>query len=731
MTLTLVNPGDASVADGILAGLKLRLSETPGGPGVVPADLLSRIVVSEGTNVYATVDSLPIAGQDVDIVLDPPVVVTGREPVSLGVRLDVLLNTTVSSFVISITDTTFFSAADAVSGASIPVVLADGTFPVTTNQANLVSPAGSLTLDLAGGSDHAASPGQADVPLAEFTLANAGSGPSSSAITISQLACVLRDTSGAVVTAPLARFGQVTLRSAYQEHFIGTPAVLGDTLMVLEMSTPAIIASGGAMTVTLAADLGAGAAPGTVAVGLGDADHFLAYDANTGAPVPVVFGGSNTGPRLAVLGVPGAFTAACTGRLPATVSAGLRDVTAFDLSLTHPGSSDTAPVALDSLVFTLLDGNRRALSPSSMLDRVRVLDGATVLGDVVDPDGPVGRFAVPLGGAVVVPGETRDLRLFIDLLPGLTDGALELLLATSDVYAHATTTSVPVACDGTGAWPVSSGVARIVVPAEELAVGGEDLMPPLLAGSPDAYPVLGLSLRNTALPTAGDIALTSVTVTQPAGAPGTVALGDALAAVSVILDGNVVATNGAIVPGATSTTLVFPSPLTIAAAQRLDLTITATVSPQAPTGTLALAVADTGIAAGRPGAGLEGIRIVPETGTSLPLVSSLGNLTAANLAASYLNFPNPFAAGHEVTSFAYSLAADARVTLKLYTPHGEAVATVVDGEQRAAGFHQTDTWDGTNGRGETVRNGVYLAEIVVEYADGTRERLLRKVAVVR
>ena len=48
-----------------------------------------------------------------------------------------------------------------------------------------------------------------------------------------------------------------------------------------------------------------------------------------------------------------------------------------------------------------------------------------------------------------------------------------------------------------------------------------------------------------------------------------------------------------------------------------------------------------------------------------------------------------------------------------------------------AGFHQTDTWNGVNGRGVTVRNGVYIAEIVVYYDDGSRERHLRKVAVVR
>ena len=57
--------------------------------------------------------------------------------------------------------------------------------------------------------------------------------------------------------------------------------------------------------------------------------------------------------------------------------------------------------------------------------------------------------------------------------------------------------------------------------------------------------------------------------------------------------------------------------------------------------------------------------------------------------------------------------------------------TLLDGVWRAAGMHQDDRWDGKNGAGRTVRNGVYIAELTVHYDDGSSERALRKVAVVR
>jgi hypothetical protein len=46
-------------------------------------------------------------------------------------------------------------------------------------------------------------------------------------------------------------------------------------------------------------------------------------------------------------------------------------------------------------------------------------------------------------------------------------------------------------------------------------------------------------------------------------------------------------------------------------------------------------------------------------------------------------------------------------------------------------MNQSDAWDGRNGSGEVVRNGVYVAELSVDYGNGSRDRVLRKVAVVR
>ena len=56
---------------------------------------------------------------------------------------------------------------------------------------------------------------------------------------------------------------------------------------------------------------------------------------------------------------------------------------------------------------------------------------------------------------------------------------------------------------------------------------------------------------------------------------------------------------------------------------------------------------------------------------------------------------------------------------------------VLDSAPRSAGMQSGDRWDGRNGAGLVVRNGVYVAELTAVYADGRTERSIRKVAVVR
>ena len=133
----------------------------------------------------------------------------------------------------------------------------------------------------------------------------------------------------------------------------------------------------------------------------------------------------------------------------------------------------------------------------------------------------------------------------------------------------------------------------------------------------------------------------------------------------------------------------------------------------------------------QPPGGLLSVAVGAESGQSLPFWTQAGNFSGTTLADSWSNFPNPFAAGREHTTLAFFLPRDGRVSLKVWTLRGEIVRSVLENAPLAAGLHQEASWDGRNGRGDVVRNGVYLAEIAVAYVDGTSETLRRRVAVVR
>ena len=100
-----------------------------------------------------------------------------------------------------------------------------------------------------------------------------------------------------------------------------------------------------------------------------------------------------------------------------------------------------------------------------------------------------------------------------------------------------------------------------------------------------------------------------------------------------------------------------------------------------------------------------------------------------DLEDSFTNYPNPFAAGRDQCRISFYLAADARVTLEVYTLGGSRVKRLLDGVALDAGLHDDVAWDGRNGDGRVVRNGTYLLRISVDGPNGGE--FLRKLAVVR
>jgi hypothetical protein len=93
------------------------------------------------------------------------------------------------------------------------------------------------------------------------------------------------------------------------------------------------------------------------------------------------------------------------------------------------------------------------------------------------------------------------------------------------------------------------------------------------------------------------------------------------------------------------------------------------------------------------------------------------SIMSANFEEYVHNYPNPFRAGSEVTKIAYFLTEDSNVSIKIYDYIGVLVWTKEipaggpGGSGEPDGTWWEEDWDGRNGKGEVVRNGVYICKI--------------------
>jgi hypothetical protein len=102
------------------------------------------------------------------------------------------------------------------------------------------------------------------------------------------------------------------------------------------------------------------------------------------------------------------------------------------------------------------------------------------------------------------------------------------------------------------------------------------------------------------------------------------------------------------------------------------------------------------------------------------------------------NYPNPFSMNSQipgaprgVTRFSFKMESSGDVELRIFTLMGRLVR-FTELSNVPEGLHTTLlSWDGTNGQGDRVVNGVYIAVLQVRYRNGTAETYETKVAYIK
>ena len=731
LAFQLTHPGSAGTAPLRVTALRIGLEDEAGGP-LVPSGLLSRAAVMEGSTERLARTSLETSGSEVDLTLASPVIVNAGESAELTVTLDLLSSTVVTAFRVRVSDSTWVVARDAYGDAPVTARLTAGTWPVRSPVAQVVEPADHLDVASALTAPQSAGPGQDEVAMMTLRLTSPGVGGITSDVRVHALAVEIADTNGSALPLLSDVIEAIRVRGAFQTHVSRAVSWTDGGRLTLLLNPAVNVPVNTPVDLFVSVDLSPAAGAGALRLQVADSTRFDARDANTRNRVAPAFASDPLPGRVILLqsaaerlGVRG------TPRLPASVRAGDTSVTAISIVLRHPGPADAAAIRVDSLVVTSRDEARRPVVPAAVLDNLRVTWNGTPAGSASDPPAFGETVALPLPGRSIAAGDSAQLELILDLAATAPEISFELSILAEGVRASDSNLGTRVAIEpDAGELPLYSGLTRVLAPSRTLVAALESRMPAVLAADDREVALARLTLTNPAGEGAGPITVDRLTLRAGDRSHAPRVLGALSSALTATAAGAPWASSS---PGTgdTTVTLMGTAPVSIAPGGAAVFDLAFVPRSGVGSGTLRVGIDAAGVGVVQPSSALLQVQVQPQAGRTFPLWSEAGTFGALDLRASYSNFPNPFAAGREATSFAFFLASPARVWLTVYTLGGEAVRTLADGESRGTGIHQSDRWDGRNGVGRTVRNGVYVAELRVRYDGGSESRALRKVAVAR
>jgi hypothetical protein len=577
--------------------------------------------------------------------------------------------------------------------------------------------------------------GQNDVPMITIRLNNPGVDGLTSNIVVASISVTLTDTIGVPVTSPSQVFERLRVVGPMGENFAVYSIENQDsaTITFALSPLPSVIVNA-PLDLTITTDIADSATVGAFRIEIDDSTTLDARDSNTLAAVPVVYQAQPVAGGNVVIEAPAdTLLAYGTAGFPAAVTVGETNVLALTAFLRHGGIPGVGRIRVDEFTVTCQNEMRQPLVPATYISGLRVIRRGVEIANVSTIPASGDLVDVPLPGLLLEPGEIDTLEVRIDVSATAPESFIELLVRDTDVRAADANLSsgVVIAPDAGATPPITSGLTQLLPPATELVVGLDSDMPAALAPGTSELLAATLSITNTASAGSGAIRIEHLVLRAADNDLASRPIGQFVTKVMVYRGGGLIGESGTLTVDSTTAFIPFPAPISSEAqsTETLELRLDLNTGVRAGSYRVGLTDADLGIV--QPASALLRVRVRAAPGQEFPMWTDAGAFSELSLAGSFSNFPNPFAAGGESTSFVYYLPAAGNVTLRLWTVRGEAVRTIREETQRNAGLYQDDRWDGRNGRGTAVVHGVYIAELVVNFADGSSERLLRKVAVVR
>ncbi|MDI6735101.1 MAG: hypothetical protein QME42_02745 [bacterium] len=649
--------------------------------GTIPHQAITGITVMHGGIIYGSKTDIETVGELIVLSLTTPLVILPNEAIAVNLIIEIPTSTTINRFQISLPGTQNITACDVNSKVAIPII--EGIFPLESGYTNIKKPSQGVTVHLTGDNKFV-NKGQLGVLAGQIVFENEGVGVSE------------------------VKVWQITLKSLVELNKAISMVKIRDADMVYAQKTTASNQS-----IELSLDTAIilyGNIPKTVdvivdVVGTPSANEFqfgsisiIVKDSNTNKDVGVFSTGTTSFIKFQDSAQEVIITGTAT--IPSRVYPGQSGIKAFELTVGNPGTTNSAGILLTAVT----------------LNVPQVIWGIIIEGGFGTYTTQVGTQTLLLiTPATVTPQTTITLNLKIDLRQDANLGECKLdLLGLTFVDANEPLKVIP------STFSTILALTQIQEKPQGLAVSSQSRMPVNVNKGERNILALRITFANQGGTNTGLIKVATVTLGVSTRFNSPIPADAVLSKVTLSYNG-------------TQTTAI---PLT-------DPNIIIKVMPAlevevANSRTMEVLLDIPGMATAKDfRIRLVNVQATDDWGNPVnvagifPMWSESAIIFESSFENSFTNYPNPFAAGKESTTIAYYLPQDAYVTIKIYTVIGDIVITLLEDSFKSSGMHQEDRWDGRNGVGDVVLNGVYFCQIKVNYLAGGSDKKVRKIAVVR
>jgi hypothetical protein len=710
-----------------LVSIGVLFTDGSGSPLPV-GHIASRVRLEDESQVLTSVETTGLADSMITLAPDDSVVFSPGEVITFRIAIDVSDTAAAGDFRVQFETANVIALVDHNSGN--PVSFAGASFPWSTNVVTIKDPAIELVVGMNATLPAAVNRGQDAVEAFELVLTNAG-GASGADISVSEISFRTRDESDDTLAA-----GDVFRVFRLNDHigytYFSTETFGGSSIVRCTFQPELTVSAQVPVSLFGVVDCLAEPVPGGFSIVLEDSVDVAARDLNSGNTVsvradtaigqqfPLRTGQALFFDRLSSFSVSG------EGLLPVKITAGMQDVMTLRVILAHTGGGGESPASSDRMTVRVLNESGMGIRPNDLFEAIHVISDGSDLGSVyLTAQDTLSDVELLFSEALLLgPGESDTLMIELDISASADRGFFQIHCYESGLEIHDVTDGSSFT-DIEGTFPLSSGVAEIVLPADAIYFRADAMLPENVAAGSEAG-VFNLHFERDG-GSGGSLVFVDRITFDVLGENDNPIDPAALVAAVRMVDGDgdipaLVTYNGGDIQ------IDFSTPPAVDASGALDMQLYTRIvdQPQAKAFSARIgASADiscTDETTGSP------VAVSPEGSTSFPYLSGRSVLLVNDIEAAFSNYPNPFIASREHTTITFYLPDEGRVTLQVYTIDGRLVRTLLDGDPRGAGLHQDVTWNGRNGAGDAVLNGVYY--IVNTTVIGGRERVCKRKAAV-